>query len=647
MNLESDKRADRNGSPGRVMPAFFDVIIAGGGHAGCEAAMALARLGLKILLVTSNMDRIGHLSCNPAIGGLGKGHMVREIDALGGSMGRWADQAGIQFRILNASKGPAVQAPRAQMDRSAYMLAVQKDIFSHPGIWIVQDFLAAPLMENGRVTGAVTELGRSFKSRALLLTTGTFTKGMLHFGPHRIPGGRSGDAPSASLSPALLDLGLELGRLMTCTTPRLHKDSIDYSVMQEQPGDDPLPQFSFTGPRPPLRQLSCHLTWSTPESHEVIRNALHASPMYNGAIPGPGPRYCPAIEDKIARFPEKQRHQMFIEPEGLDSVEVYPNGMPTGLPVEVQQAFLEKIPGLEKSIIIRPGYAVEYDFIPPTQLHPTLECKSVPGLWSAGQINGSSGYEEAAAQGLWAALNIFASITGAEPFLPGRDRSYIAVLVDDLVTKGTDEPYRMLTSRAEHRLLLRHSNADTRLTPLGRKYGLVNDEHWQSFCASRDEEQKLIAELEERRVTPNAETREVFAGMGENPPGKSMSLAELFRRPGMGPERMAALWPGIMDYSEKARSEAQSALLYSGYLQRQEELARRQGRMEEVSVTGLNYAEVHGLSREEVEKLSKIQPRTLGQASRISGVTPSAIGCIEVHLKKIAGRKNLKKTDNN
>lgn len=637
MTLDSN----RNNAPAglRAMPELFDVIVAGGGHAGCEATMALAKLGLKTLLVTSNVDRIGHMSCNPAIGGLGKGHMVREIDALGGSMGRWADAGGIQFRILNASKGPAVQAPRAQMDRKVYLDAVQKDVLSHPNVWVFQDFVSTPIVKNGRIHGVKTELGEEFNCRALLVTTGTFTRGLLHVGRHSFEGGRLGDAPAKSLSAGLESVGLKLGRLMTCTTPRLAKDSIDFSVMEPQYGDDPIPQFSFTGPKPPLEQLPCHLTWTTPESHKVIADNLQTSPMYNGTIPGPGPRYCPAIEDKIARYPGKERHQIFVEPEGLDTMEVYPNNMPTGLPIEVQKAFIRLIPGLEHSQMIRPGYAVEYDFVFPTQLKPTLETKVMPGLWTAGQINGSSGYEEAAAQGLWAALNIFASLTGSEPFLPGRDQSYIAVLVDDLVTKGTEEPYRMLTSRAEHRLLLRHSNADLRLTAWGRKLGLVNDGHWAEFQSREASIESLLNELNERRVKPDAATRAVFEEIGEPAPGKGVNLSELLRRPSMNCEKLARLWPGIMEYAVETRSEAESSIIYSGYLNRQKELALRQGELENIRLEGVDYTEVHGLSREVVEKLGAVEPHTLGQAARISGVTPAALNCIEVHLKKMAASK--------
>lgn len=627
----------------RTAPEIFDVIVGGAGHAGCEAAMALSGLGLNVLVITSNLDRIGHMSCNPAIGGLGKGHMVREIDALGGMMGRWADASGVQFRMLNSSKGPAVQAPRGQMDRKVYMEQVQQSLFSRDNIWFFQDFVASPLVKNGRVTGCVTDLGSRFSCRALLLTPGTFCGGMLHFGSVKIPGGRMGDAPGANITAGLRKLGIETGRLMTCTTPRLEKSSINLSAMQEQPGDDPIPQFSYTGPQPPLPQLSCYLTWTTPECHQVIHDALKTSPMYNGDIPGAGPRYCPAIEDKIARFPEKPRHQVFVEPEGLDSIETYPNNIPTGLPLEVQQAFLAKIPGLERARIIRAGYAVEYDFIPPTQLESTLEVKAMPGLWTAGQVNGTSGYEEAAAQGLWAALNIYCSLKGEKPFLPGRDQSYIAVLVDDLVTKGTNEPYRMLTSRAEHRLLLRHNNADLRLTEWGRKLGLVRDEQWNAFLVKKREVKEITTEMRQRIIRPDAPTRDMFKRLGQPAPYKAVSLAELMRRPGFGCEEAALFWPELMQYGKDARDEAAGAMLYSGYLDRQEEIARHQRRLEDVILTGVEYHKVHGLSAEAIDKLTAVQPRTLGQASRISGITPAALSCIEIYLKKLEKQKRMEK----
>ncbi len=617
-----------------LFPDAFDLVVVGAGHAGCEAALAAARLGLATLLLTSNVDRIGHLSCNPAIGGLGKGHMVREIDALGGAMGRWADEAGIQFRTLNAGKGPAVRATRAQMDREIYSAAARRDIFAQKNLWVFQDMAVAPLLEKGRVAGVTSALGRKFPARAVLLTTGTFLNGRIHIGPMQEGAGRMGDAPATALSQALAEAGVSLGRLMTCTTPRILQNSIDFSRLEEQPGDTPLPRFSFTGPGPALPQLSCWLGWTNSQSHEIIRKALPLSPMYNGAIPGPGPRYCPSIEDKIARFPDKERHQIFVEPEGLNSPEYYPNGMPTGLPLDVQEAFLHSIPGLENSVILRPGYAIEYDFVPPTQLAPWLELKQLPGLWCAGQINGSSGYEEAAAQGLWAALNIFCSLNGAEPFLPGRDQAYMAVLVDDLVSKGTDEPYRMFTSRAEHRLLLRESNADSRLTPLGRKLGLVDDARWAAYCQKEAGLNELLAGLEGRRITPDAPTRDILSALGESVPNKSISLAELLRRPGMTTQKLLPFWPELETFSPEVLLEAETTLRYAGYLQRQTELASRLGELEGVKLPRLDYAAIPGLSREVVEKLQPLQPQTLGQAARVSGITPAALGCIEVYLKK-------------
>lgn len=620
----------------RRAPDCFDVIVAGGGHAGCEAAVAMAELGLQVLLVTSNVERLGYLSCNPSIGGLGKGQMTREIDALGGSMGRWADAASIQSRMLNAGRGPAVRAPRAQLDRRAYLEAVQRDILRHPGIWVCQDFISTPLLRAGRVSGARTELGQVFACRALLLAVGTFSRGVLHLGGQRFAGGRWGDAAAGALAQALSSLGVELGRFMTGTTPRLAADSIDYSVMEAQYGDDPAPQFSFSGPPPALPQIPCHLTWSNPAAHRAVAERLHLSPLYNGAISASGPRYCLAIEDKVARYPERERHQVFVEPEGLDNPEVYPNGLHTGLPLEAQREFLALIPGLEKSRIVRPGYAVEYDYIPPTQLKHTLELKAAPGLWSAGQLNGSSGYEEAAAQGLWAGLNIYCALRGLEPFLPERSRAYMSVLVDDLVTRGVNEPYRMFSSRAERRLLLRHSNADTRLTTLGRSLGLVKDEAWDKFRRKEGELEKLLQELEQRLITPDAAIRDIFAEMDETPPKTKSSLAQLMRRPGIDSGKIARLWPDIIRFSPEARAEAESALLYAGYLPREEELAARQAALERVSIATVDYQAVIGLSREARDKLSALRPRTLGQAGRISGITPAALNCLEIHLKKLA-----------
>lgn len=615
----------------------FDLIVAGAGHAGCEAAMAAAAMGLKVLLLTSNVDRIGHLSCNPAVGGLGKGHLVREIDALGGRMGRWADEAAIQARTLNASKGPAVRATRVQVDRGVYMAAVKRDVFSRPNILVREEMAEDLLTENGRVNGIATSLGQRFYAPAVLLTAGTFLRGRIHVGDTHYSGGRRGDEAAEGLSAALRRLGLSLARFMTCTTPRVLTASVDFSRMEPQPGESPAPRFSPRGNGPRLPQQLCYLTWTNGRTHEVIRKALSRSPMYNGAIPGAGPRYCPSIEDKIARFPEKERHQIFVEPEGVDNPETYPNNIPTGLPLDVQIELLHTIPGLERCHVVRPGYAIEYDMLPPTQLAPTLEVKSLPGLWCAGQINGTSGYEEAAAQGLWAALNIVAGLRGRAPFSPGRDKAYMAVLVDDLVTRGTGEPYRMFTSRAEHRLLLRESNADARLTPLGREFGLVDDEQWEQFQKRQRALESLMGRLNAERISPDAAVRDFFARKGENPPAGAVPLGELFRRPAFTQAVMAELWPELADYPDDIRLEAETACRYAGYVARQEEAARRLLGAENTRLPpDLDYGRVAGLTTEAREKLAEIRPDTLGRAGRIPGITPAALACIEIQLKKMS-----------
>lgn len=615
----------------------FDLIVVGAGHAGCEAAMAAAAVGLKVLLVTSNADRIGHLSCNPAVGGLGKGHMVREIDALGGCMGRWADEAAIQARTLNASKGPAVRATRAQVDRGVYMAAVKRDVLAQPNILVREEMADEIMTANGRAVGIRTTLGQELYAPAVLLTTGTFLQGHIHIGETHYPGGRRGDNSSVGLSASLERLGLTLGRFMTCTTPRVLTASVDFTRMEPQPGDSPAPRFSSRGKGPQLPQQLCYLTWTMERTHDIIRQSLARSPMYNGAIPGVGPRYCPSIEDKIARFPEKDRHQIFVEPEGVDNPETYPNNIPTGLPLDVQIAILHSIPGLERCHVVRPGYAIEYDMLPPTQLAPTLEVKTVPGLWCAGQINGTSGYEEAAAQGMWAALNIAARVQGREPFAPGRDRAYMAVLVDDLVTRGTNEPYRMFTSRAEHRLLLRESNADARLTPLGRERGLVGEEQWELFQKRQSALDSLMERLHSERARPDAELRDLFSRLGENAPANALPLGELFRRPWVTQELLARIWPPFLDYAEDVRAEAETAFRYAGYVSRQEENARRLLAAEKTPLSAnLDYEAVAGLTTEAREKLAAVRPATLGQAARIPGITPAAVACLEIHLKKLA-----------
>ena len=613
------------------MDRVFDCIVVGGGHGGCEAAAALAGLGHETLLITGNVDRIGHLSCNPAIGGLAKSHMVREIDALGGHMGLWADAAGIQFRVLNMSKGPAVRATRGQMDREAYMRAVKKTLFSLPHLLIWQDQVTDVRTDDKGATGVLTRQGMEFSARNVLLTTGTFLNGKIHIGLISMPAGRLGDAPAIGLSQSLTSLGISLGRLKTGTTPRLLRRSIDFSGLARQGSDDPLPQFSFFGPKPPMPQTDCYVTWTNPEAHAIIREGFDRSPLFTGIIKGTGARYCPSIEDKVARFPDRDRHHVFLEPEGLDSPEVYCNGISTSLPLDIQERMIHAIKGLEHAVMVRPGYAIEYDYADPTQLRKTFETRAVPHLWFAGQINGTSGYEEAAAQGMWAALNISCSLRGLPPFCPRRDEAYMAVLADDLVTRGTREPYRMFTSRAEHRLLLREDNADMRLTPEGRRLGLVNDARWEAFLKRREAIGRGTEYLEATHIASREN------GAAGDLAGRT--LAEALRRPDVELDDLENLDPGLsgqLPADSFTRLTIQSDVKYAGYMARQREMVRRTLRLEETRLPdSLDYTKIPGLSAEIVEKLTSVRPASLGQAGRISGVTPAAVDCLEIYLHKL------------
>ena len=615
----------------------FDVIVVGGGHAGTEAATAAARMGMNTLLLTHNIDTLGHMSCNPAIGGIGKGHLVREVDALGGIMARAIDLGGIQFRTLNSSKGPAVRATRAQADRLLYKAVVRQMLENYPNLKIFQQACDDLVMDGDRVAGVVTQSGIRISGKTVVLTVGTFLNGLIHIGMENYKGGRAGDPPSIALAQRLRELPLRIDRLKTGTPPRIDARSVDFSVMQAQHGDDPRPVFSFIGDASQHpRQVPCYVTHTNERTHEVIRNNLDRSPMYAGVIEGIGPRYCPSIEDKITRFADKTAHQIFVEPEGLTTHELYPNGISTSLPFDVQVQIVRSVRGFENAHITRPGYAIEYDFFDPRDLKANMESKCIPNLFFAGQINGTTGYEEAAAQGLMAGLNAALRAQDKDPWNPRRDQAYMGVMMDDLSTLGTREPYRMFTSRAEYRLLLREDNADIRLTAIGRELGLVDDERWSKFNAKMEQVELERQRMRSTWIHPQHPSLEAVNALVNTPLTREQSLEELLRRPEVTYDALMAIegvGPSVTDPAAAEQVEIQ--IKYAGYIERQHDEVEKQLRNENTLLPlDLDYREVNGLSNEVKAKLNDAKPQTIGQASRISGITPAAISILLVHLKK-------------